>query len=243
MKNKIASTALILCFLSLIAVTGAQEEQKKEDSPQTTEAPEPMAPELEGPAEAGGPMPPDMTEVMPEEPVASNETVLIDDSLPEGATAEGNWVWDDTLKASGDKSHTEPLGTGLYGHSFKLVTPLKISEGANIIQDVYLDPQNPPKGIVLKFKLNTGEEVGVYWEGPEEAVTNIIGDEELLWYQDELPKAGEWVKLEIPASEAEIENEELVGISYLALDGKLNWDKTAIVEGAKEEGDIGVEEE
>lgn len=215
------------------AVTTAAAENKPAEAPAppAEPTPAPAAAETSAPApavvEAPAPAAP--------QPVSAQETILVDDSIPEGATQDGNWVWDEDLKMSGTKSHTEPPKAGMYSHSFKFSTPIHIKEGSKILQYVYLDPQNPPKGVILKFKLKTDEEVGVYWEGSEEAVTNSISDEELLWYQGELPKKGEWIKLEVPAEEAEIENEDIVGISYCAMDGKINWDKTSVEEGGQQD--------
>ena len=47
-----------------------------------------------------------------------------------------------------------------------------------------------------------------------------------------LPKAGEWVRLEVPASKLGIEKPtEINGISFDQFLGKVYWDKTGITKG------------
>lgn len=167
-------------------------------------------------------------EVKAQEKAKPSETIILDDSLPVNSQQEGEWLWDSNLKFSGSSSHTSTPKEGLNQHSFKMASPLKIKEGAYLIQYVYLDPENPPKGIMLKFNLSDGKEAGVYWEGEEEVFD--IKEEEPVWYIGFLPKKGEWVKLDIPIDDLEIQDRELIGISYINYSGKVFWDNTAISE-------------
>lgn len=163
-----------------------------------------------------------------EKPKPTDEIVLLDDSLPEGSTTEGIWKWDDALKFNGEKSHTEPAGKEITQHSYKS-NSIEIPKNSVIEQYVYLDPNEIPKGIMLKFRVEngpTGGEVGAYWEGEEEVF--VYNNDEPMLYHGVLPNAGKWEKLEIYSEDLGLEGAKLTGISFIVYGGKANWDLTKI---------------
>lgn len=159
-------------------------------------------------------------------PAPAQERVILDDDLPATATTEGNWMWDAAVFSSGTKSHGHPSAKGVSSHGATL-DPVAISAEDMLTQQVWLDPQDPPKGIMLKFKLVTGKEVGVYWEGEEEVFNP--GEEEEIWYYGLLPELGQWTPLEVLAEDLGLEGEQVVGVSFITFDGRALWDKLAIV--------------
>ncbi len=173
-----------------------------------------------GDASASGP-------VSAAEPQASpfQAMVWLDDELLAGAKTDGNWLWDTATVKSGEKSHGHSSGKGLQSHGFSS-NPVNFSTGGMIVQQVWLDPQDPPRGIMLKFKLASGEEVGVYWEGEEEVFTPK--EDEQVWYYGLLPELGKWASMEILAEDLGLEGEKLVGVSFITFDGRVLWDKTEI---------------
>ncbi len=157
------------------------------------------------------------------------EVVWVDDAVPAGAQATGTWEWSTAQAYSGSQSHTEPAAAGDAEHGFTLGgSSQPLPEGSVIVQYVYLDPQQPPTGLMLKLTLADGSQTGVYWEGDEEVFQ--IGDEELSWYMDVLPDAGSWQRLEIWVDDFGLGGEQLTGVSYTAHGGKVYWDKTALEE-------------
>lgn len=95
-----------------------------------------------------------------------------------------------------------------------------------ITQEVWLDPADPPKGIVLQLRLSTGDEVGVYWEGEEEVFKPQGGQE--LWYYGPLPELGRWAKLEILAEDMGLEEAQLNNIRFVTHGGRALWDRTLL---------------
>ncbi|MFH1778583.1 MAG: hypothetical protein ABH847_00925 [Candidatus Omnitrophota bacterium] len=166
--------------------------------------------------------------VSEEKPKSSDEIVLLDDFLSEGSTQEGTWNWDSALKYSGEKSHTEPAGKEIVQHSYKS-NSIEIPKNSVIEQYVYLDPNEIPKGIMLKFRVeNDGKETetGAYWEGEEEVF--VYSNDEPMLYHGVLPNAGKWEKLEIYSEDLGLEGAKLTGISFIVYGGKANWDLTKI---------------
>lgn len=156
------------------------------------------------------------------------EIVLIDDALPEGSTTEGIWGWETSLKESGEKSHTEPPAKAITEHSYR-ANPVVIPKNSVIEQYVYLDPDNMPKGIMLKFRFeNDGkeDEIGIYREGEEEVF--IFNNDEPMLYDGTLPNAGNWEKLQIYCDDLGLVGAKLTGISFVTYGGRAYWDLTRI---------------
>ncbi len=156
------------------------------------------------------------------------ETVWVDEAVPTGAQQTGTWEWVPTPTAYvGAQSHTEPSAAALAEHGFT-TNAQTLPEGSVIVQYVYLDPQQSPKGLMLKLKLADGSQTAVYWEGDEEVFE--VGDEELSWYMDVLPEAGSWQRLEVWVDDFGLGGEQLTGLSYVTFGGKAYWDKTSLEE-------------
>lgn len=158
----------------------------------------------------------------------AEEIVLIDDSLPEGAADSGIWTWDASLKYSGERSHTEPPAKVITEHSYRnagiIIPPNSVIE-----QFVYLDPNNIPKGIMLKFSFEMegkDNEIGIYREGEEEVF--VFNEDEPALYDGTLPNAGGWEKLQISCDDLGLTGAKLTGISFVTYGGKVYWDLTRI---------------
>jgi hypothetical protein len=155
------------------------------------------------------------------------QTIWMDDDLPEGAEPEGTWVWDDQNKSSGRRSHGHPPLPGVQSHGW-IGPKQKLPLLSQILQDVWLDPSNPPSGIAIRFQKADGEEIGVYWEGEEEVFTP--GEYGELLYYGFLPELGRWTTLAIRAEDLGLEDMEIVGVHFLTYGGRALWDRTAIGE-------------
>lgn len=160
------------------------------------------------------------------------ETVWLDDAVPAGGATEGSWLWEDVSEASGGKAHAHPAAKGQQSHAVS-ITPALLPANGMITQTVWLDPQDPPQGIMIKVKTETGEEAGVYWEGEEEVF--VPADEEEVFYYGLLPELGKWVTLEVLAEDLGLEDEKIAGITFATFDGRVLWDKTVLTEAPEPE--------
>ncbi|MCY3020924.1 MAG: PA14 domain-containing protein, partial [Planctomycetota bacterium] len=188
-------------------------------------------------------LPPEGAAATPATP-AGAEVVWLDDALPAGAKATGSpegyaWAWASTPEPvfSGTHSHTQAGKGGNAGgeqHYFVDANPpLGVGRRDVIFAYVYLDPKNPPKEIMMQWSSRKSWEHRAYW-----------GDDKLPWGTNlspsrvpmgPLPKAGEWVRLEVGASEAgfESDNEEIEGWAFAQYGGSVYWDKAGVVRNAK----------
>lgn len=163
------------------------------------------------------------------------ELVWLSGKLPEGAQAEGDWIWASDPAAGETLAHSHPSAKGIRSHRFVAAEPMEMPGNGMVVQEVWLDPQDPPQGIALRFTLASGEEVGVYWEGEKEVFTPTQYEE--LWYYGMLPELGKWVPLEILAEDLGLGDSRIAGITFATCDGRALWGRTVLTEAPPLEGE------
>ena len=165
----------------------------------------------------------------PAAPSGPADVVWVDDALPPGATAYAsandrwNWVTGEPAPASGALAHCAELAPGLHHHFFAgATTPLVIGAGDVLYAYVFIDPANPPRGLQLTWLADNWEH-RAYWgenvwnEGVDGAASRKrMGD---------LPAAGSWVRLEVPASAVGLEGKSATGMGFTLFDGRASWDR------------------
>jgi len=226
-SHAVGTIAVLLGLIAGVSLGFAEEKPVAVSTEQPIAVSAPSATTTAAPADSVAPTT-DAAASAPEQ-VNPNETVWLDDALPANAKTDGIWLWDTATVKSGKKSHGHPSAKGLQSHGFT-ADPVSLASDGMIIQQVWLDPQDPPKGILMKFALANGEEVGVYWEGEQEVFSP--GDEEELWYYGLLPELGKWTSLEILAEDLGLEGEQIKGIKFATFDGRALWDKTSITKAS-----------
>lgn len=158
--------------------------------------------------------------------------VWIDDSAPPGANLQGNTPWQFNTAEEGpvhrgDKASNRKAD-GLSQHFFTGATEeLVVGEGDKLFAHVYLDPENPPREVMLQWNDGSWEH-RCYW-----------GDNSIDWGAagtpsrfegGPLPKAGEWVRLEIEASKVGLApGAKINGWAFTQNGGQVYWDTAGIV--------------
>jgi hypothetical protein len=163
------------------------------------------------------------------QPVEPREVVWIDDALPPGVKAEGGWQFVSAPAPvhGGEKASTRNA-TGLSQHYFTGATPpLVVSEGDVLFAHVFLDADNPPKQIMLQWNDGSWEH-RVYWGGDH--IPWGTNDSPSRLHMGPLPKAGEWVRLEVPVHKVGLgPGAEINGWAFTQFDGLVYWDTAGIV--------------
>jgi hypothetical protein len=167
------------------------------------------------------------------------EYVWIEDAAPPGAQLQGNSAWEfvsqpDHPVHSGQKS-TRRQASGLSQHFFTGASPgLKIGEGDKFFSYVYLDPQNPPKTVMLQFNDGSWEH-RAFWG--EDLIPFGSGAGDNHKPMGGLPKTGEWVRLEVDAAAVGLKpGAVLNGWAFTQHDGLCYWDKAGIVTRTPQDG-------
>src|ERR1044072_9227863 len=176
------------------------------------------------------PTPPATT--TPPEPFAVGDTSWVaDGNLPNGSITVGDndsWNW---IDAEADVStenafvHQSSSFAGFHQHYFHSATEaLTINAGDVMYAYVKIDPTNLPTELMLQWWDPTaGWEHRAFW-----------GQDQLAWgtkgtssrrYMGPLPVAGEWVRLEVPASIVGLEGRTINGMAFTLVGGQVTWDE------------------
>jgi hypothetical protein len=166
----------------------------------------------------------------------SKESVWIEDDFPPNAKVrvkEGNepnkWVTrTDGQVFSGERA-IKRSGKGLHEVAFaKCSEPLRVGSDAKFFAYVYLDPQEPPKAIMLQYhtdewraRANWGDEDAIPYgtKGTSEKV--LMGA---------LPELGKWVRLEVDAAKLGLTpGTKITGMAFTQFDGTAYWDKAGLI--------------
>ncbi len=167
------------------------------------------------------------------------EFVWVDDDFPAGANAQLNGgtaerFWNETNVFSGkralvrtDKGVAQDFFTGA-------LHPMIVGKGDVLFANVYLDPANPPKAIMLQYhtsdwlnRANWGDAdaIGYGEKGTSQKVQ--IGD---------LPPTGKWVRLEIDTTKLELKpGAKVDGIAFTQSGGTVFWDRAGVVTSTPQE--------
>ncbi|MBA3241760.1 MAG: RHS repeat-associated core domain-containing protein [Acidobacteria bacterium] len=162
---------------------------------------------------------------------AFSETVWVEDSLPTGATpapAGGTteaWNWVGTAPAphSGSLSSQSNVTAGLHQQVFTGATAtLAVGAGEWLTAYVYLDPASPPSEIMMQWNDGTWEH-RAYW-GANQIGWGTDGTNSRR-YMGPLPAAGQWIRLEVPASQTGLEGSIVTGLAFTLYGGRATWDR------------------
>ncbi|HVC93939.1 MAG TPA: hypothetical protein VND64_09620, partial [Pirellulales bacterium] len=155
------------------------------------------------------------------------EQSWIDDAAPVAANLFGDTPWEfvsqpDHPVFSGQKAMRR-RAAGQSQHYFDGATPgLKIGEGARLFAYVYLDPQDPPKTVMLQFKDGSWDH-RAFWG--DDLITYGTGGTENHLSMGSLPKFGEWVRLEVEAKRVGLRaGAVLNGWAFTQYAGTCYWD-------------------
>ncbi len=174
---------------------------------------------------------------VPAEPVAAppTEFIWVEDSVLTSGTVSGTTPWQ-FAKAplpvfSGEASHTR-TAVGLSQHYVDGVDPaITIGEGDIFFAWVFLDPTNPPKEIMLQWNDGLSWSHRVYWGGNhiDWGMDNSVS----RMSKGALPKTGEWVRLEVSASEVGLQpGANVTGWAFTQFDGTVYWDRCGIAKSS-----------
>ena len=160
--------------------------------------------------------------------VVSNGTVWVDDTLPAGAVAgtDGgdawNWVSSNPAPYAGTLANQSTVLAGLHQHYFTSASQtLAIGSGDTLFAAVYLDPNNPPSEIMLQWNDGSWEH-RAFW-GANAITYGTLGTASRA-NMGALPPAGQWVLLQVPASQVGLEGSTVSGLSFSQVDGGATWD-------------------
>lgn len=127
--------------------------------------------------------------------------------------------------------HRSRLVAGLHQHYFERATQTLAPGGERLYCWVNLDPDNPPRTLMLQWHV-----AGADWEHRAYWGENLIafGADGTPSRQrmGELPVLGGWVRLEVPAASVGVANATLDGMAFTLFDGRAAYGMTGSGSGA-----------
>ncbi len=159
-------------------------------------------------------------------PITGN--VWFDDALPAGSVPQvendrWNWVASNPTPFSGNLAHQSNVAAGIHQHYFTLATQsMALAADDLLTAYVYLDPINTPTEIMLQWNDGSNWERRAYWGADSIAwgTNNTISRRRI----GDLPVAGQWVKLEVPATAVGLEGRTVRGMAFTLFGGSATWD-------------------
>lgn len=122
--------------------------------------------------------------------------------------------------------HRSTLRAGIHQHFFEGATEtMTVAEGERLYAWVHLDPAAPPRTLMLQWLAGDWNH-RVYW-----------GENLVPWGEDggasrqragDLPPAGQWVRLSVPAALAGLAGAEAVGMAFTLYDGQAAFGATGV---------------
>jgi hypothetical protein len=165
------------------------------------------------------------------------ETIWFDDALPTGAGGQGgvvdtwNWVTSNPAPTSGTAAHQTALAAGEHSHWFGWSNNnMTVAAGSKLFVYVYIDPANIPQEIMISWSTNSSWEHRAYW-GANKLDRGAAGTAG-RYNAGALPDAGQWVRLEVPASAVGMENQSATAMKFELFDGRATFDKTGTLTGS-----------
>ncbi|MDO8538797.1 MAG: glycoside hydrolase family 9 protein [Opitutaceae bacterium] len=167
----------------------------------------------------------------------------VNGALPGGAqpltTGGDTWTWTKPVSKPNElvrsmyaatPQHESNGKTPLHEHGFDHAEEtLSVDKGDVLFAFVYIDPENPPREIMLNWNDGTWEH-RAYWG------TSLIkyGNEGTPGQRNmgPMPKAGGWVRLEVPASAVALEGRAVKGMTFSVHGGRVIWDAAGKMTGA-----------
>lgn len=125
--------------------------------------------------------------------------------------------------------HVSDTYSGIHQHWFdKSVINMMANTGEVLITYVNIDPDNPPSEIMLQWYA-TGTNGLDSWEHRAYWGSNAIAwgatNTASRWYVTNLPAAGNWTRLEVPASAVGLEGKVVQGMAFTLYNGRAAFDR------------------
>ncbi len=161
-----------------------------------------------------------------------------DEQLPAGVQAEavGGDSWESARvpspRLSGYSAWQSGLAEGFHQLFFTGdARGFAVAEGEVLVAHVFLDPQHPPREVMLQWYDGSWEH-RAYWG--ENLIPFGIDGSAALRPMGELPKSGQWVRLEVPARLVGLEGRVLRGAALSLHGGRATWDALGKRPGGEE---------
>lgn len=165
-------------------------------------------------------------------PAQAVEFAWVDDAPVPAGTTSGGWNFVDAGEVepfSGSKLRKQSGGEIVQHFFHNAERTLRIGAGDRFYTHVWLDPLNPPATLMLQINVNGSWEQRAYWGEDKISFGGIGSDTPGHRRIGELPKTGEWARLEVDAQAIGLTPGVLVnGMAFTQFGGLTYWDRSGL---------------
>ena len=157
------------------------------------------------------------------------ERAWFEDKVPVGATPGGSWEWTTLTRRA---VHTEKSAFGLYGHWFDGdPVGLAVGKGDMLYGYVFVPASNRPLMVALEWNDGKDWEHRAFWGADhlKDGKANTAS----RFRAGDLPEAGQWARLEVPAAKVGLEGRTLRGVAFKLYGGQASWGRTGTVQATE----------
>jgi hypothetical protein len=161
-------------------------------------------------------------------PVITNSVTWLDDAAPAGAVLGSyggdtwNWISSAPAPFAGQKAVQSGINAGMHQNYFDWAgQTLAVNTGEALFAYIYLDPANLPSEVMMEWNNGTWDH-RAYWGANK--IANGTDGTAGRRYMGSLPAAGQWTRLEVPASQVALEGSTLRGMTFTLYGGRATWD-------------------
>lgn len=123
----------------------------------------------------------------------------------------------------GEGGHRSQLREGEHTHGFaEAVTPVLATTATPFYAWVYLDPEHPPRTLMLDFGSNLDgpdRSISAYW-GEDGLIPREQNDRFRVKRLGDLPETGQWVRLTVPLQAFDLGKLQINGVGFTLYDGR-----------------------
>ncbi len=177
----------------------------------------------------------DPASIAPPPLISATETVWMEDDFPPSGKVQASPGAPTQFVAASDGNHVlsgqrslKRTDKGLAQDVWDQATmPLSISAEANIFANVWLDPANPPRSIMLQF-FKGGWNHRAVWGDYNAIEWGAVNTNERV-HMGELPALGQWVRLEFAVEKIGLATgDALTGFALTQFGGTVFWDRVGL---------------
>ncbi|PHQ35511.1 PSD1 and planctomycete cytochrome C domain-containing protein [Rhodopirellula bahusiensis] len=168
----------------------------------------------------------------------AEEHTWVDDQLSAGGTKSGEWnhVTADQHPVHSGETSRRQTGNGVIQHLFTdAKEPIEVKANTELFAWVYLDPQSPPKTIMLQWHGGPDDPSGwdhrAFWGDDKVG----FGAKPQSWHghkrMGDLPEAGKWIRMSVAAADVGFAPGKTIhGMAFTQFDGIVHWDQAGWIE-------------
>jgi len=174
----------------------------------------------------------DPATVTPPPAVQASELVWFEDAFPAGANVgvagePTQFVTKDKGPVFSGNAALKRTATGVAQDFFSVGGKYEIPPNGKLSVQCFIDEKNPPKAIMLQFHTAGWNHRAVWGEEGAIPFGKVRTPERVM--MGALPKAGEWVKLEVPVEKIGLKpGMKVTGYAFTQFGGTVHWDRLAM---------------